>query len=377
MKNISPPPLSNESLDFKKSANSKHHIQLATDEDEKIGKTAEVSGSEKFRRQLRQRQKRSYNKISFEQLRMLKGFFSKNVYPARCDIEKLSLELGLCYIKIDNWFKHNRRLNVQKGLLKYSKKRNFTNEEVKLLKEYLEGKDLLTQATYRKIAKQFGCNENNIKNWFSYHRRKLRGSGDCSQSSQKASQFEGESNESFFVESEDSQNQETTIPSNEKSEKKSIASAEDNLSFFKGEKPLVKITKEETFTKTGESPNESSINKMITENINKYFTDVAEQTSSLLQKNSEEITNLKNIISKISQNLISVQNENTLLRSYQETLKLYLLQQQLNSQQNITIQPSPIQPQHPISSPNSSIHNGNPFFRPSLSHQNYFLRPGF
>ena len=52
MKNISPPPLSNESLDFKKSANSKHHIQLATDEDEKIGKTAEVSGSEKVKTRL-------------------------------------------------------------------------------------------------------------------------------------------------------------------------------------------------------------------------------------------------------------------------------------------------------------------------------------
>ena len=97
-----------------------------------------------------------------------------------------TIKVKLC--KIENWFKHKRRMDVSLGLMKFEKKKVFSLSEKILLQKEFELNKNPSEEKYQELyvllvsslinflifrADNFNCEKKNIKNWFSYRRKLL------------------------------------------------------------------------------------------------------------------------------------------------------------------------------------------------------------
>ena len=96
-----------------------------------------------------------------------------------------TLKVKLC--KVENWFKHKRRMDVSLGLMKFERKKVFCHYEKILLQKEFELNKNPSEEKYQELydffsvfinllilrANNFNCQKKNIKNWFSYRRKLL------------------------------------------------------------------------------------------------------------------------------------------------------------------------------------------------------------
>lgn len=97
-----------DSRDTSSSSSSKQQVKANR-------KLSDTASNWKTIRRCRSKRK-PYMKISHVNLQRLKILYSKNIYPNKFDFFAYSKELDIPAIKIENWFKHRRRSQINKGI---------------------------------------------------------------------------------------------------------------------------------------------------------------------------------------------------------------------------------------------------------------------
>lgn len=118
-----------------------------------------------------------YTKFSPDQLKELKVLLeSTNYYPSKRKIKETAKSMRLPVLKIENWFKYNRRKMYFKGeFSEYKLRKSFRKEELAHLIELYEKNSSPSFVECVNIAKEMeGITPEQIKNWFANQRRKIK-----------------------------------------------------------------------------------------------------------------------------------------------------------------------------------------------------------
>lgn len=120
---------------------------------------------------------RMYKKFSESELEILEEQFKKHhYYPNRKHIKMLAKVFQSSFIKIENWFKYKRRKMYFSGKFsEYRLRKIYSDEENDSLNKYFEKDRNPDLEAIKVISVNFPqLSVNQIKNWFSNRRRKVR-----------------------------------------------------------------------------------------------------------------------------------------------------------------------------------------------------------
>jgi len=116
----------------------------------------------------------SYVKLTAVELRTLEENFELNNYPKVEEMQKMAEQFKVRLSKIENWYKHRRRMLAKRGLFDIKPKKTFKASEKDYLISFYRKTPKPTQKDIEFIADQLGCTELQIKNWYSNKRKKAR-----------------------------------------------------------------------------------------------------------------------------------------------------------------------------------------------------------
>eukprot|EP00828_Plagiopyla_frontata_P045145 TRINITY_DN7634_c0_g1_i4.p2 TRINITY_DN7634_c0_g1~~TRINITY_DN7634_c0_g1_i4.p2 ORF type:complete len:239 (-),score=39.55 TRINITY_DN7634_c0_g1_i4:110-826(-) len=116
--------------------------------------------------------KRQYLKLAPEINQELSEVYEHEKYPSGELYQKLADKYQFSKLKIENWFKHKRKIDAQQGLIKFPKRKKFTMEEKEKMDQYFETNSKPSIKIYSEISKILNIKIDHIKNYFSYKRKK-------------------------------------------------------------------------------------------------------------------------------------------------------------------------------------------------------------
>lgn len=118
-----------------------------------------------------------YKKFSPEQISSLREILdSSNFYPTKKKMRKFAKSMKLPILKIENWFKYNRRKMYFKGKFgEYKLRKSFKKSELTHLKSLYEHNSSPSFLECAQISKGLaGITTEQVKNWFANQRRKIK-----------------------------------------------------------------------------------------------------------------------------------------------------------------------------------------------------------
>lgn len=118
-----------------------------------------------------------YKKFSPEQANNLREILdASNFYPSKKKIKEIAKSMRMPILKIENWFKYNRRKMHFKGEFgEYKLRKSFKKSELTHLKSLYETNSSPSFIECAQISKELsGITPEQVKNWFANQRRKIK-----------------------------------------------------------------------------------------------------------------------------------------------------------------------------------------------------------
>jgi len=123
---------------------------------------------------LKKNHKTIYKKFSKDELDFLKDSFDKKNYPKVEEMKDMAGQMGVNLSKIENWYKHNRRMLSKNGSFYLKSKKYFKKSELTYLTTMFEKHPRPSKEILLEIAQNLNCTELQIKNWYSNKRKKCK-----------------------------------------------------------------------------------------------------------------------------------------------------------------------------------------------------------